>query len=88
MDALALQVEFGRVVQELRRQQDFSQESFADVVGVHRTYMGSIERGERNVSLRNLVKIADALKTPLSSLIASAESRVSGAPDTDRPLPP
>ena len=41
-----------------REAHDLSQEEFADVLGVHRTYMGSIERGERNLSLRSVERIA------------------------------
>jgi len=50
-----------------------SQEGFADSIGVHRTYYSSVERGERNVSLKNLLKIAAGLGVPLSQLIADAE---------------
>ena len=38
-----------------------SQEAFADVVGVHRTYMGGLERGERNLTLKSVERIADTL---------------------------
>jgi len=48
----------------------YSQEKFADVCGLHRTYIGSIERGERNVSLQNIVKIAQALKITPSELLS------------------
>lgn len=44
-----------------RQQQGLSQEAFADVVGVHRTYMGGLERGERNLTLKSLERIADML---------------------------
>ena len=42
-------------------------------MGVHRTYIGGVERGERNVSLQNLQRISEALNVPLSSLIHAAE---------------
>ena len=55
---------------------EFSQESFAAAVGLHRTYIGSIERGERNVSLQNLVAVANGLNMSLSQLLADAEARL------------
>lgn len=64
---------FGRVMRVQRERLGYSQESFADRVALHRTYIGSVERGERNVSLRNLLRIADALGKPLSNLLAQAE---------------
>ncbi|MGB3237732.1 MAG: helix-turn-helix domain-containing protein [Geitlerinemataceae cyanobacterium] len=73
MNPLKIQVSLGRVVREKRSQQGYSQESFADRVGLHRTYIGAFERGERNLSLQNLVRIANALGLPLSSLLAEAE---------------
>lgn len=69
-----MQVCLGRVIRERRSRLGYSQESFADVVDLHRTYIGSIERGERNVSLQNLTRIADALGIRLSVLIAEAEA--------------
>lgn len=65
----------GKEISRLRKEQGFSsQESFADAVGLHRTYIGAIERGERNVSIENLCAIAAALKISLSSLIIQAEA--------------
>jgi transcriptional regulator with XRE-family HTH domain len=46
-----------------------SQEGFADLVGLHRTYIGSVERGEKNISFINLYKIAEKLQTSLSDLL-------------------
>ena len=59
---------FGQRVRELRSDQGFSQESLADDCGLDRTYIGSIERGERNVALRNIEKIADALGISIADL--------------------
>ena len=51
----------GRNLRRHRLERGFSQEAFADYMGVHRTYMGSVERGERNLTLQTLEKIADFL---------------------------
>ena len=59
---------FGRAIRKRREKLDISQEEFADLCGLHRTYIGAIERGERNVSLVNLKKIARAFKISLSDL--------------------
>jgi transcriptional regulator with XRE-family HTH domain len=59
----------GKNLRHIREEQGFSQESFADAVGLHRTYIGGIERGERNVSLMNIVEIARALRVDLSRLL-------------------
>jgi transcriptional regulator with XRE-family HTH domain len=64
---------FGRRVRELRQEQGFSQESFADKCGVHRTFMGTIERGESNLSFQNIVKVTEALGVSLSTLFAGLE---------------
>jgi transcriptional regulator with XRE-family HTH domain len=64
----------GRAIRRLRTEREYSQESFADAVGVHRTYMGAVERGETNISLDNLVRIAKALRVRLSELIRQAEA--------------
>lgn len=62
-------LQFGQRVRELRKQAGFSQEAFADECGLDRTYMGGIERGERNVALRNIHRIAQALGVSLSTLM-------------------
>jgi transcriptional regulator with XRE-family HTH domain len=59
---------FGRRVRELRAAAGFSQEGFAAHCGLDRTYIGGIERGERNVSLRNIEVIAKALEMSVSKL--------------------
>jgi transcriptional regulator with XRE-family HTH domain len=73
-----LQVSLGQVIRDRRKRMGHSQESFADAAGVHKNYMGSVERGERNVSLRNLKLIAKALGLPLTMLIALAEADTLG----------
>ena len=59
---------FGNRIRELRKEKLLSQEELAFKAGVHRTYLGSIERGERNPSLRNITAIAEALGISLSEL--------------------
>jgi len=53
-----LQRTVGRNLRRYREARGLSQEAFAEVVGVHRTYMGGLERGERNLTLRSLERIA------------------------------
>lgn len=63
----------GSVLRERRSDLGLSQEDFAAEVGLHRTYIGSVERGERNIGIDNLLRIADALGVCLSELIRDAE---------------
>lgn len=56
-----LQRAVGRNLRRYRQQQGLSQEAFADLVGVHRTYMGGLERGERNLTLQSVERIAAAI---------------------------
>lgn len=60
---------FGKRIRQLRLAKGFTQESLADTVGLHRTYIGNIERGEESVSVDNAAKIAKALKVSLSELV-------------------
>jgi transcriptional regulator with XRE-family HTH domain len=64
---------FARNVRLLRQQAELSQEGLAERAGLHRTYVGSIERGERNVSLENIERLAKALKVPASRLMEARE---------------
>lgn len=58
---------FGHHVRLHRKKRSLSQEELADLCGLHRTYIGAVERGERNITLLNAEKIAAALDEPLSS---------------------
>ncbi len=66
-------VALGRAVRTFRVERGFSQEDLAHRSGMHRTYLGGIERGERNVSYANLKRLALALEVPASQLLAVAE---------------
>jgi len=72
-DARVLPAAFGRAIRELRTGEGLSQEALAERAGLHRTYIGGIERGERNVSLVNIGLLADALGVSLTALMAAVE---------------
>jgi transcriptional regulator with XRE-family HTH domain len=84
-------VALGRAIRELRRGAGISQEVLAERARLHRTYVGGIERGERNVSFGNLLRLADALGVRASELFARYErlfaasdqnpSSLEGSPD-------
>ncbi|HVI69274.1 MAG TPA: helix-turn-helix transcriptional regulator [Magnetospirillaceae bacterium] len=63
-----IRVAFGKRIRQVRLAKGFTQESLADTVGLHRTYIGNIERGEESVSVDNVAKIAKALKVSISEL--------------------
>lgn len=74
-----LQRQFGQSLRALRKARSLSQEVFADVLGVHRTYMGGLERGERNVTLRTVERLADRLDVdPLELLRGPDVSEAEG----------
>ncbi len=60
---------FGKTIKDLRKQQNLSQEQLAHKAGLHRTYIGMIERGEKNITLINIEKLANALNVPISKLL-------------------
>lgn len=64
-------IKIGRMIREARKARGFSQEAFAAEAGLGRTYMGRVERGEQNISVQNLIKIALALNTEAGNLIPS-----------------
>ena len=65
-------IKIGERIRMLHKEKGYSQESYE--VGLDRTYMGSVERGERNIAALNLVKIAKTLKVELGDLFPAAES--------------
>ena len=61
--------QFGQAVRGERKKRNISQEKLAELAGVHRTYIGMIERAEKNITLLNIEKIAKALKVPANILL-------------------
>lgn len=68
--------QFGSLIRELRLEARLSQEEFADRCELHRTYIGSIERGEKTVTIETAYKIAIALGVPLSYIFQRLESSI------------
>jgi transcriptional regulator with XRE-family HTH domain len=66
-------VSLGQAVRELRLAKGWSQEAFADHVGIDRSYIGGIERGEHNLALINLIKIASTLGIKAAQLLEKAK---------------
>jgi transcriptional regulator with XRE-family HTH domain len=64
---------FGDRVRELRKEAGWSQDEFAEEADLDRTYIGGIERGERNLALRNIKRITDALGITIAELMAGVE---------------
>jgi transcriptional regulator with XRE-family HTH domain len=88
LETEGIQRSLGARIRELRREQGWSQEKFAEVCGLHRTYMGHVERGEKNVSLSTVLRVANALGVGLSELFRQARgSARRGGRETQRPFP-
>ncbi|HVS51948.1 MAG TPA: helix-turn-helix transcriptional regulator [Opitutaceae bacterium] len=62
----------GAAIREGRKRLDVSQEDFAELCGVHRTYVGQVERGEKNISFTNVLRISRALRLKPSALLERA----------------
>lgn len=62
-------IKFGKKVREARKEKGFSQEELAYKANMHRTYIGMIERAEKNITLFNMEKIANALEVSLKTLL-------------------
>ena len=63
---------FGEKVREIRKTKAISQEELAEKAGMHRTYIGMIERAEKNITLINIEKIANALEVSIKDLFENA----------------
>jgi transcriptional regulator with XRE-family HTH domain len=70
---------FGKTIRQIREQKGLSQEALADLCHLHRTYIGGIERGERNVGLLNLIRLSKALKVLPSELLQGFDKKVMSA---------
>ena len=60
---------FAHKLKEFRVKKNLSQEELADMAGLHRTYVGSVERGERNISIDNMERLASALNVQIKDLL-------------------
>ena len=67
-------IAFGKRVREVRKAKGISQEKLAELANIDRSYMGNIERGEKNVTLKKVYEICDALKVDISELVSSSLS--------------
>ena len=65
---------FGARVRAERERVGISQEALADIAGLHRTYVGGVERGERNVGLLNIIRLARALRVSPATLLADLDA--------------
>lgn len=68
-----LLIKIGKKIQELRKGTGLSQEKFALKIDMDRTYLASVEAGNRNISIKNLKKITDGLNIPLSKFFQQIE---------------
>lgn len=79
VDRLDAPVALGIAVRQGRLRLGYSQESFADLLGMHRTQLGHIEQGKKDCRLSTIVRIATSLGMPASRLLAEAEMAVGGS---------
>ncbi len=70
----AVFVRFGLRLREVREKAGISQEKLAEIAGLHRTYVSSVERGKRNISIENIERLAQALGTTMAQLMPDARA--------------
>lgn len=76
MENKVLAQQFGLLIRRLRKERHLSQEEFAHRCGLHRTFVGFIERGERTITLETAYKLAQALNLSLSYIMACLEEQL------------
>ena len=74
MESREILIKFGHRVRQLRKEKNLSQEELSFKADLHRTYIGMIERAEKNITLVNIEKIAKALNVDIKELFNEAES--------------
>jgi len=72
MNTVTLQAKLGAAIRRRRLTSEYSQDSFADAIGMHRAYYSSIERGERNLTLATVKRVADGLGCKIADLMLDA----------------
>lgn len=72
MNKVTLQAKLGAAIRRRRLAREYSQDSFADAIGMHRAYYSSIERGERNLTLVTLERVAEGLGCKIADLMQDA----------------
>jgi transcriptional regulator with XRE-family HTH domain len=73
MEKVTPQMRLSAAIRALREELDLSQERFADQIAMHRAYYSSIERGERNVTLETLLRVAAGLRTDVATIARKAK---------------
>ena len=68
-------IKFGKAIRQIRCERQISQEEFADMCGIHRSYMSDVELGKRNISLQNIEKLASALNMTIAELFFIVEDK-------------
>lgn len=66
---MSLRIVFAKNLKRARLEKSLSQEALADLAGLHRTYIGAVERGERNISIDNIERLANALECDVKELL-------------------
>ena len=73
----------GLAIRQVREDRNLSQERLAELAGLHRTYVSSVEQGRRNLSIENIYKVANALGVSMTELIQLCEDRIDRSREID-----